>query len=113
MISAARPRRRTAWLLGAAVTMIGLFAMHGLSAGHELLATGAAPSTAMTHLSYVGGDAHDQPAPAHPRAGGPVCAEAGCCGMSGHNECVARLHHLGIDLPVHALVIASASVAGA
>src|SRR3954469_18909483 len=105
MPPASRPRRRTAWLLGAAVTMIALFAMHGLSVGHELLATGAAPSATVTHMGSAGGDTR-QPAPAHPRAGGPVCAGAGCCGMSGHNECMARLHHVGIDLPVHAPVAA-------
>jgi hypothetical protein len=112
MSAAARPRRRTAWLLAAAVTLVGLFAMHGLSASHELVTSGATPSAAMTQMSpgshaapeHGGGTSEHHGARSQARARGVVCAGAGCCEMSGHGECVARLQPTGVDLPLHALV---------
>jgi hypothetical protein len=119
MTAAARPRR-TARLLAAAVTMIGLFAMHGLTVGHEPLAAGATPSLAMMQTGSGGHAAHhagrgdaEHAALAHPGARGVVCAGAGCCGTSGHDECVARLHYVGIDLPQPAMVTTTSVPTGA
>lgn len=113
MTVAARPRCRTAWLLAAAVTMIGLFAMHGLSDGHELLASGATPSATTqlssgSHAGHHDGRSDAEPAAvAHPGAGGVARAGAGCCGMAGHDDCLARLHYVGTDLPQHTMVTAT------
>lgn len=119
MSAAARPRRRTAWLLAAAVTVVGLFAMHGLSASHELVTSGATPSAAMTqmspgsHAAYEHGESTSEHhgARGQARARGVVCAGAGCCEMSGHGECVARLQSTSVDLPLHALVTTTPTAA--